>query len=438
MLNFRFNLDKTYVDRASSQKASALIKEGKKVPKSLFNTKETSIYISVSFKKHYLKVNTGLKIKPEFFDTKNQVILKRNETYNQLQLVLDKIKNKCSMAYHELYLKEVQIDVMKLKTIMEEAVLIDANPKTGLSLFEVYAIFYDWKSKRVHKNTMPRYNVLKERLKQFQTYRKRTIIIEEINKNFSEEFAIYLMEVHGLFNNTVAKYLKSLKSFLRFAYEQEYISNKSFLNIDSAEDPASIFVLDDKEIDRIFNLDSKHQIIKDVRDAFCFLCFTGQRYGDLKAMQWKDIVKIKGRKFWRLYQNKTRSTTFLDIPLLPQAVELINRHNRGRKKEDFVFRVPNNAMMNAELKTIARLAKIKGEFTIKRRQGSNIVEETVKRHRKLTTHAGRKSFVTNALKKGLPITVVQKISGHTSIKAMKPYIQLSETYVADQLFEFFK
>ena len=155
-------------------------------------------------------------------------------------------------------------------------------------------------------------------------------------------------------------------------------------------------------------------------------------------MQWKDVVEIKGRKFWRLYQSKTRSTTFLDIPLLPQAVELMNRHNRGRKKETFVFRVPNNATMNVELKTIARLAKIKGEFTIKRRQGSNIVEETVKRHRKLTTHVGRKSFVTNALKKGLPITVVQKISGHTSIKAMKPYIQLSETYVADQLFEYFK
>lgn len=438
MLNFRINLDKTYKNKEASKKASQLAKAGKKIPKSLFNPKETSIYLSSSYKGRYLKVNTGLKIKAEFFDTKNQTVLKRNDNYSQVQLVLDKIKNKCSMAYRDLYLKDDKIDKIKLKQIMQEAVLIDANKNDELSFFELYDIFFQWKSKGVHENTMPRYRVLRAKLEKFETYRKTRIEIDKINKEFGEDFAHYLMEVHNIFNNTVAKYLKSLKCFLRFAYDQEYTMNRSFLRIQSGEDPTSIFVLEEEEILRIYQLKSKNQGIMDVSQAFCFLCYTGQRYGDIKEMKWKDIIEVKGRKFWRLYQSKIRATTFLDIPLLPEALELIKRHNSGRKKSEFVFRVPCNAKMNQELKTIARLAKIKGEFTIKRLQGSKMIETTVKRHQKLTTHVGRKSFITNALKRGMPITVVQKISNHTSIKAMKPYIELSDTFVADQLFEYFK
>jgi integrase len=228
-----------------------------------------------------------------------------------------------------------------------------------------------------------------------------------------------------------------LKCFLNYCLENDLTNNSKFKQIKATEIQTSIFVLEEFEIDNILNLEIENESLKEVRDAFCWLCFTGQRFSDLKALKKEDIIEKNGGLFWKLFQFKNRCTTPIDIPLLPKAVDLFKERMVALKDDDFVFNVISNQKMNAQLKVIGKLAKLEGIFITKRLQGRVLKETIVKRSSKISTHSGRKSFISIALKKGMPITAVQKISGHANLSAMKPYIELSETYIAKTLFDCF-
>lgn len=436
-LNFRLNLDKTFKDKTASNSAKKLIKDGKKISKSLFNPKETTIYLSVTFNSKYYKINTGLKVKPENFDIKSQSIKTRDSQSIQLQLILNQIINSSVSQYRELLLNNIKITPDLINEILKKSVNSSSSESPELSFFEIYDQFFEWKSKTVNVNTLPRYRVLRKELLKFEMTLKKNLSIHSIDKKFSEEFSLFLISDLRITNNTISKYLKSLKCFLNYCVENNLTENTKFKQIKSSENSTSIFVLEEFEIRNILNLKIENEALFEVQQIFCFLCYTGQRYSDVKNLKKKDIHFKDQHYFWRLYQYKTKSTNHLDIPLLPEAINLIKSRLEKIQDDDYIFKVLSNQKMNAHLKVLGSLSNIKGKFTTKRIQGNKIVEIVSNRYEKITTHTGRKSFITLALKKEVPITAVQKISGHSSIKAMKPYIDLSNNYVASVLFEKF-
>jgi integrase len=54
------------------------------------------------------------------------------------------------------------------------------------------------------------------------------------------------------------------------------------------------------------------------------------------------------------------------------------------------------------------------------------VDETYQKWELLSTHAGRRTFVCNALMLGIAPDIVMKWTGHSNYKAMKPYIDISD------------
>jgi len=46
----------------------------------------------------------------------------------------------------------------------------------------------------------------------------------------------------------------------------------------------------------------------------------------------------------------------------------------------------------------------------------------------LTSHVGRKSYITNSLILGVPERVVKEVSGHKDEKSFRRYVQLAESY----------
>ena len=53
-----------------------------------------------------------------------------------------------------------------------------------------------------------------------------------------------------------------------------------------------------------------------------------------------------------------------------------------------------------------------------------------------TTHAGRRTFICNALSLGIPANVVMKWTGHSDYKAMKPYIDIADDIKANAMNKF--
>lgn len=430
MVNFRFNLGKVY-QKGFGKKAEELKKQGKKIPKFYFHPKETAIYISCSVQ-GYVKTNTGLTIKPESFDVASQLVKTRDNKSIQLQRTLNSIKDQCAIDYMEAKRIGGSISKSEVKAIMERAVGGETAHEANLSTFEVYEIFYNWKKDRIASKTLYRYSSLKDNLILFQKKRKKTISIHELDERFGDEFSLFLIKEKNYAHNTVVKYLKLLKAFGGYCFDYEYSVNVKFKRIKALEHKSSVFVLSEEEVKKIAELVIENMAHNEVREAFLMMIYTGVRYSDIIQFSWSDIVYGDKFSFWNLFEFKTKKTVATKIPLLPQAIEILDKRS-GDKKGNLVFKLPTNQTMNSILKVIAKNAGIEGQFTIVRRQGHNVIKIQKERWECVSSHTGRKTFVTTSLSKGMSADLVRLISGHQDAKSMIPYINISDENVANQL-----
>ncbi len=61
---------------------------------------------------------------------------------------------------------------------------------------------------------------------------------------------------------------------------------------------------------------------------------------------------------------------------------------------------------------------------------------TIPKYALLGTHAGRRTFICNALALGIPAQVVMKWTGHSDYKAMKPYIDIADDIKSNAMSRF--
>ena len=69
-------------------------------------------------------------------------------------------------------------------------------------------------------------------------------------------------------------------------------------------------------------------------------------------------------------------------------------------------------------------------------KGNERIDEVTPKYALLTTHAGRRTFICNALALGIPAQVVMKWTGHSDYKAMKPYIDIADDIKANAMNKF--
>jgi integrase len=98
--------------------------------------------------------------------------------------------------------------------------------------------------------------------------------------------------------------------------------------------------------------------------------------------------------------------------------------------------VISNQKMNDYLKELAELAGINDLVTTTYYKGNVRFEETTPKYALLGTHAGRRTFVCNALALGIPPNIVMKWTGHSDYKSMKPYIDIADEMKASAMDKF--
>jgi integrase len=92
--------------------------------------------------------------------------------------------------------------------------------------------------------------------------------------------------------------------------------------------------------------------------------------------------------------------------------------------------VISNQKMNGYLKDLCEICGFNEPITRICWKDGGRVEETAPKWALMGSHAGRRTFICNALTIGIPPQVVMKFTGHSDYKAMKPYIDIAETDAA--------
>lgn len=251
-----------------------------------------------------------------------------------------------------------------------------------------------------------------------------------------KEFADFLQN-HDLVDSTVSKYIKTLKTFINAAVSDERttaqtnpINNRKLgLSKQNSDD----VYLNEGQLQNILDLNlDKGTSIDKARDAFIVACYTGLRVSDLKQLRPEHVVTLPdGRKILSIVPIKTKQK--VEIPLKPIVEELLIKHN-------FNLLNDHGKDINSHLKVIGEMAKIDAQFTQTVFRKGKTFDTIYKTWQLISSHTGRRSFVTNTLSAGIPPYAVMKMTGHKTLKSFETYIKFTERDNAIKLLDhdFFK
>jgi integrase len=441
MAIFKYYLEQTFKDKttpAQSVKYRRKMKAGKSVIKFL-NPRETAIYLGVTIDGKYIKIKLDEKIKPEDWDFKHQRVKSSYPTSLEFNDDLSSLKKAAEKKYRNLMESGKKVTIHLVKEELQKVVKQVVPDVKSDSFFEVFDQIIKSKKLDWKPNNRKKYTTLLGQLKAFEEVDGK-ILFEKIDDLFIERWQSFLVS-KGLITNTVAKYIATLKSFLRIAMKKDHYINLKALDYKIKYDACDIHYLTPDEVERLKALDlSYNKGLSESRDVFLYQLYTGQRYGDVKFLKYENLVRNGDRFDWHLYQIKGNKSKKIIVPLLNSAMDIIKKYlpceldNINQFGKRFVVPAPSDPVMNRRLKIIGQLAKLNEIIVTVKYSGKRRIETAKQKWELLTTHLARKSFVTNSMALGLRPEVIQSITGHEDYRVMKRYLAITDKVKQQEFF----
>ena len=175
-------------------------------------------------------------------------------------------------------------------------------------------------------------------------------------------------------------------------------------------------------------LKGEHAYLETVRDIFIFCCFSSLRYSDASALKWNDVKED------HIEVTTTKTADSIHIEINDMMRSIIEKYRSiPDKRSSLVFPYYTNQAMNRDLKKLCKMAKIDEEIRITTYRGNERIDEIKQKWELIGTHTGRRTFIINALSRGIPPSVVMKWSGHSDYKSMQPYIDIVDEIKASEM-----
>ncbi len=330
------------------------------------------------------------------------------------------------------YLEEVNSNLFKsYQDLKNERKLITCQAiksrylgedEQNYSIFDIISYHTEDMEGKLKWGTQKNYSTTQKYLSKFllKTYKTTDIYLRELDYNFIIKFEKYLRahtpEDHQkpMGNNTVMKHIERLRKLINLAFKLGWIERDPFVNFKAQFIKTERGFLSLAELQRV---EEKHFAIERlelVKDLFVFSCYTSLSYIDVINLTEENIcIGIDG-ELWIHYERE-KTTKIIRIPLLPKALEIIDKYKNRIKSQtdDSLFPNISNQKLNAYLKEIADLCAIK---------------------KNLTFHIARHTFATTVtLSNGIPIETVSKLLGHSRISTTQIYAKVIERKVSDDM-----
>lgn len=371
----------------------------------------TLIYLFFNYDSKRLKYSFGETVHPKYWNFSNQRLKKSVGGSLEVNHLLDRVEEEIKKIYRTGNIQNNALSNEYLKERLDKA--LDFKKKLSKDFFDFLNEFIEVQTPFKTHRTIQKYRTLYNHLSSFQQTKKLTISFEKVDMKFYEQFTTYCINDLKLLNNSIAKYVKTLKTFLHWSTERGYNSYFAFKKFKTKEKDADIIYLTEDELFHLYEYDfSANEKLEKVRDVFCFGCFTGLRYSDILRVKKENIQK----NTIEIVSEKTEDR--LSIPLIDYAVEILRKYK-------FDLPVISNQKTNAYLKEIGKITRIDEPVTLTQFRGAQEIQTTRPKYEFLTTHTARRSFVTLSLEKGMRPEMVMSITGHKEYATFKKYIKIS-------------
>lgn len=392
---------------------------------------QSSIMLQYGHRGKTILLSTGEKIEPELWDKENGKF-RRSRKHTDLSTkeeILLRKRDEIEQIVRQLKLENADPTTECIKERLESSrqKAEDVGSSAPRGLIEAFEEWIRGQQSIRTASTIQVYRSCLMHLRNFQSKKRQLLSFETMDMRFYDRFTSYLIEDLGLKNNTVGKQIKTLKTFLNHAVDRDIQVNQAYRKFKVLREESDIIYLTENELVQLYNLDlSKNTKLAHVRDVFCFQCYTGLRFSDVERLKPEHIVDGK----IRIRAQKTMGS--LSVPILPQAQTILDRYIG---KHPNCLPVISNQKTNQYLKELGKLAGLDTPVVTESSSGSKRTESTFAKWELLTTHTGRRTFVTLNLEKGIRPEVLMKITGHKDMKSFMRYVSITEKVAEEQLRE---
>ena len=399
------------------------------------------IRMRVNFASKRIEFTTGYRIDAAKWDADKQRV--KNCCSNKLKQSASEINASLLGYYTEIQdiFKKFEVEeIMPTPEQIKEAFnelhkpIEEVNPRksTPNAFYKVFDEFVrdcgrqnDWTD-----STYEKFAAVKNHLINF----RNELTFDFFDEKGLNDYVTYLRDVKEMRNSTIGKQLSFLKWYLRWAFKKGVHQNNAYDSykpkLKSTQKKIIFLTWDELNHLREFKIPSNKQALERVRDVFLFQCFTGLRYSDVFNLRRSDI---KGD---HIEVTTVKTSDSLIIELNNHSKAILDKYKDVAFEDDKVLPVITNQKMNDYLKELAELAGIDEPVRQTYYRGNERIDEVTPKYALLGTHAGRRTFICNALALGIPPQVVMKWTGHSDYKAMKPYIDIADDIKANAMSKF--
>ena len=399
------------------------------------------IRMRVNFASKRIEFTTGYRIDAAKWDTDKQRV--RNGCTNRLKQSASEI-NASLLGYYtevqEIFKKFEVEEIMPTPEQIKEAFNalhkpIEEVKQRKLTPNAFYKAFDEFVRDCGRQNdwtdsTYEKFAAVKNHLMNFRD----GLTFDFFDEKGLNDYVNYLRDVKEMRNSTIGKQLSFLKWFLRWAFKKGLHQNNAYDSYKPKlkSTQKKIIFLTWEELNKLreFEIPAAKQALDRVRDVFLFQCFTGLRYSDVFNLRRSDI---KGD---HIEVTTVKTSDSLIIELNKHSKAILDKYKDVAFEDDKVLPVITNQKMNDYLKELAELAGIDEPVRQTYYRGNERIDEVTPKYALLGTHAGRRTFICNALALGIPPQVVMKWTGHSDYKAMKPYIDIADDIKANAMSKF--
>lgn len=354
------------------------------------------VQVEAKLNQRNIYLTTNIYLRPDNWDKSNSQVINHPQATELNAMLFEFV----------IHLQGIELAFWKRGIQPTLALLRDAVKKnTPINVtFTVFAKEYVKHSDRrqsTKDNLITTINVLQEF--------RPGLDFKDITYSFLKDFESYLRE-KGNGVNTVAKHLRQLRTLVNEAINQGYIHADAypFRKFKIKQEKGRHEFLTPDELRKLENLEVNDRKMRHVLDAFLFCCYVGLRFSDFCQLAPDNFIRVNGKRWLHFKSIKTGIELRLPLHLLfeGKALGILERYNI----EEFAS-LGCNSDVNKYLTQIAGMARIK---------------------KHITYHTARHTCATLLIHQGVPITTVQKLLGHTSVKTTEIYSEvLSSTILRD-------
>ena len=357
--------------------------------------------------------STGLELPPEKWDAKQGIAIGKSKEETKINKQIENYRAELVRHYKTLLENKSYITAEILKNAIK-GIGIKQN-----SLIQEFAALIEEKRQSVGilivKTTYTHLYRAYQHLKEFLGYKYGVtdIPFTQVDFDFIESYVYYLKVNLQLSASTTNNTIKPLRRVVMRTLNKGLMYQDPFFGYRPQRITITRKWLSMDEIERLMQIDMKHESANFIRDMFLFSTFTGLAYVDLKNLRHDNIVRQEDGKQWIvLNRQKTGTTSY--IPLLDIPLRLIEKYRNTAFAglDGKVFRLCTIENADIHLKKIAKAANIE---------------------KRLTYHMARHSYATLCLSMGVPIETISQTLGHRSISTTQIYAEITRTKINEDM-----